>query len=160
MKTLSLLYFSAVCFCALLTPSSSAFQSKHVQRTPVPTWITLSCHGTKQVSMDEADKKQSDIESTDTMKIVRRRSTLLVTINGEEMQKAMKHDGYATDVYAITSAGKDGVAARQGDPLYPTVHSLVVDSSGTLAIWTETSVTWFSSPVKPMSTTILFACRK
>lgn len=150
----------AVCSWVLLAPGLHAFQGKQVQTVLAPTWTTLFCHGTRQMTIEEGSEKRSETESTDTMKIVRRRSTLLVTVNGEEMQKAMKRDGYATDVYAIASAGKDGVTAIQGESLYPTAHSLVVASSGTLAIWTETGLTWYSSPVKPISTTILFVCRK
>ena len=148
-----------LCFCNFLLPAK-ALQDSRAQHDVPRVWTKLSCRAVKQSQFDSEDKKKTETEASDTMEIVRRRTTLLVTINGQEMKQAMKRDGYATDIYTISSEGKDGLAATHGYTLYPTAHSLVVDSSGSLAIWTESGLTFYSSLPKPMSTTILFACRK
>lgn len=148
-------------------PLSRAFA--HAQ-SPMPRETLLSmpvtCHGISATTLTiENGKPKSTLhKSSDEMRIVRHNRTLSVIVNGynlpSDTEPEMRRLLQEPDIYRITSETKEGLSSILSDSSYPTVHTLVIDHSGTKALWTESTLWWMAPIGRPTSTTVLFTCSK
>ena len=128
--------------------------------------VPVNCHGLSMTTLtvEDGKPKSSVAKSSDKMRIVRHNRTLAVVVNGEEgdttLDPEIKKALQEPDIYTITSETREGLASILSESLYPTVHTLVIDPSGTKALWTESTL-WWTEPIgRPTSTTVLFTCDK
>jgi hypothetical protein len=98
--------------------------------------------------------------STDEMVITRHARTLEVRVNQIDVEKSLGKKFISTDIFNIISETKEGIAATENDFTgYPTVHTLVIQSTGNQAIWTESSLSYINKAATPLSISVLFNCR-